>query len=310
MHATRGLVILVLANFARRNNDAMCADAASSPPLAPALAREERQRVAGVDVTLSWPSPSADDAAPPAGVTFLLPGANVKISEYDGLRDVILGRRHLVVSLYVNVLWPLFNNHRKHAGDVKKVFDALLALHPDLPNRYSVVGHSLGGKIALLLVSVVDPRRVSAVLALDPVDLNPTEFSNERGSNLPLDDGACKDTAGAMGPLGMFSGDGPDDVVHVVNRGGDYAGGGCERRTPIVLTCTDGGRGIPAKHNAEAIHALHPMTRYHRHAHAGHFAYCDHGGGFARLLVPDVGTEDGNAKARDAAHDLIREILA
>lgn len=288
----------------------MCAEVSSSTSgkQRPSItAREERKRLAGVDVTLSWPS-SADGAVPPQGVTFLLPGANIKISEYNGLRDVIVGQQHLVVGLYINVLWPLVNNHRKHAQDVKQIFDALVAKHTHLPPSYSVVGHSAGGKIALLVASIVDPQRVSAVLSLDPVDLNPVEFSNEKGSNLPLDDGAEDGAEGAIGPLGVFSGDGPEDAVHVVVRRGDGTGEH-ETRTPLVLTCTDGGRGIPEQHNAAAIHRLHPMTRYYRHAHAGHLAYCDNGGGFARLLVPDVGTKEGNEKAREAAHDLIREIL-
>ena len=65
----------------------------------------------------------------------------------------------------------------------------------------------------LLLASIIDPQRVSALLALDPVDMNPVEFSNEKGSNLPL----SEDTKGKE-----------------------------KRRIPIILlTCTDGGRGYP-----------------------------------------------------------------
>eukprot|EP01083_Nonionella_stella_P056274 148279_1 len=102
----------------------------------------------------------------------------IGISEYNGLRDVILEKQHLVVSLYVNVLWPIRNNHRKHARDVKNIFSALRLMYYDNLDHldsYSVVGHSAGGKIALLLASIVDPKNVSAVLALDPVDIAPTE---------------------------------------------------------------------------------------------------------------------------------------
>lgn len=289
----------------RENN--MRAAAASRKQGDATAAREERKCVAGVRVALSWPA-SADAAAAPRGVTFLLPGANIKLSEYDGLRDVLVGRRQLVVGLHVNVLWPLVDNHRKKARDVKRIFEALVKMYPHLPTAYSVVGHSAGGKIALLVASVVDPERVAAVLALDPVDLNPVEFSNAKGSNLPLGDGFDSDGDGSVGPLGMFSGDGREDIVHVVTRCSADAGESATR-APIVLTCTDGGRGIPQEHNAAAIHKLHPRTRYYRHAHAGHLAYCDNGGGFASLLVPDVGTREGNVKAKEAAHELIREIV-
>mmetsp|Transcript_12817 Transcript_12817/g.22516 ORF Transcript_12817/g.22516 Transcript_12817/m.22516 type:complete len:289 (+) Transcript_12817:42-908(+) len=271
--------------------------------------REERKRVAGVNVTLSWPS--KDASAPPKGVTFLLPGAMISISEYNGLRDVILEQHHLVVSLYVNVLWPLGNNHRKHAQDVKKVFDALISMYAQLPNSYSIVGHSVGGKIALLLASIIDPKRVSAVLSLDPVDLNPIEFSNEKGPNLPLDNDIDSNKYGSIGHLGIFSGDKHSDIVHVVKRREHNVAkeGEKEKRIPIILTCTDGGLGIPKTHDAEAIHNLHPATNCYHHAHAGHMAYCDNGGGLAGMLMPDVGTKEGNEKSREAAHNLIRQIL-
>mmetsp|Transcript_28216 Transcript_28216/g.47958 ORF Transcript_28216/g.47958 Transcript_28216/m.47958 type:complete len:262 (-) Transcript_28216:1533-2318(-) len=239
---------------------------------------EETKRVAGINVTLSWPS--KDESSSPRGVTFLLTGAMISLSEYKGLRDVILEQQHLVVGLYVNVLWPLRNNHRKHAQDVKNVFDALESMYDYLPPSYKVVGHSAGGKIALLLPSIIDPKRVSAVLALDPVDLNPVEFSNKEGKNLPL-----------------------DEEQKVSEEGRET------KRIPIMLTCTDGGLKIPQNHTAEAIHKFHPTTMFYRHAHAGHLAYCDNGGGFASYLMPDVGTKEGNEQARKAAHDLIRQIL-
>ncbi|KAL9187275.1 hypothetical protein ACHAXT_001378 [Thalassiosira profunda] len=268
----------------------------------PASPRTERAKIGGVNVTLSWPS---DDAsASPAGVAFLLPGAMISISEYDGLRDVILAQNHLVVSLYINVICPPRNNHRKHAADVKTVFDELRNKYPHLPDSYKVIGHSAGGKIALLLASVVDPDRVSAVLALDPVDVNPVEFTNARGDNLPLDD--------EDGKLAICANDeGDADMVHVRQREQRVDDAEDKRKhIPIILTCTDGGRGIPKSHNAEAIHRLHPNTICHRHEHAGHMSYTDSGGGWAAsTIMPDIGTKEGNEKAKEAAHDLIRQIL-
>lgn len=277
--------------------------AASGDQQAP---REERLRLAGIKVTLSWPSkePKAK------GVTFLLPGSMIKISEYNGLRDVILQQNHLVIRFFINVLYPFRNNHRKHAEDVKDIFDSIQALYPNLlPNSYSIVGHSVGATIGLLVASIVDRTRVSAVLALDPVDINPIEFTNARGHNLPLDDDDDDDDdipdSTCMGSF-TCQFDHEDDIVHVYHH---RKGIEEHKHLPIVLTCTDGGLGIPKSHDAEAIHKLHPATLCYHHNHAGHMAYCDHGGGWAGKLMPDVGTKDGNEKARIAAHKLIREFL-
>lgn len=237
----------------------------------------------------------------------------IDLSEYGGLRDVALERNHLVVGLYSNVLWPPRNNHRRHARDARRVFDELSSAHPRLPHSYKVCGHSVGGKIALLLTSIVDPKRVSAVLALDPVDINPVEFSHERGSNLPLDDGGGG-ASDSVGPLAFFSGDGPSDAVHIVMRADEPAAvhpneGEGTTRVPIVMTRTDGGLGIPKAHDAAAIHALHPATSCVRHAGAGHMAYCDNGGGLPGRLMPDFGTREGNERAREGAKELLRSIL-
>mmetsp|Transcript_33921 Transcript_33921/g.82030 ORF Transcript_33921/g.82030 Transcript_33921/m.82030 type:complete len:290 (+) Transcript_33921:165-1034(+) len=286
-----------------------------------AAVRAERNCIDGVNVTLSWPTSKLDadgSSSSPMikGVAFLLPGAMTSISEYDGLRDIILSRQHLVVSLFMNVLWPPCDNHRKHARDVERVFDGLKSTYGNLLSdidAYAVVGHSVGAKVALLVASVVDPTRVKAVLALDPVDINPVEFSKMRGMNLPLND---DDDDGDE----LCSDDG--DVVRVKNKSprqeataNQIRGENDEKpqhhgSIPIVMTCTDGGPGISKAHDAEAIHALHPLTTCHRHLGAGHMAYCDHGGGWAgKLLMRGVGTEDGNSKARGAAHDLIRNVL-
>ncbi len=111
-------------------------------------------KVAGINTTLTWPSPLPDgnneSTQPPQGVTFLLPGAMISISQYSNLRDVILEQQHLVVSLFMNPLLPLCDNHRRHAKDVKRVFDGLKSMyHDQLANisRYNIVGHSMGGKV-------------------------------------------------------------------------------------------------------------------------------------------------------------------
>ena len=144
----------------------------------------------------------------------------------------------------------------------------------------------MGGKVALLCASIVDSTHVKAVLALDPVDINPVEFTNENGNNLPLNDN--------------------DDSADMQSTNATTT---ASKHIPISVTCTDGGRGISKLHDGSAIHRLHPHTAYHRHEHSGHMAYCDHGGGWAGKLMPDIGTPEGNAAARKAAHELIRQMM-
>lgn len=273
----------------------------------------ERVRLAGVKTTITWP-PEVKDIN--NGVVFLLPGAMVSISEYDTLRDVILQQNHVVVSFFVNVLYPFRNNHRCHAQNVAKIFDAFLIRYSDrgLPgsssssSSYGIVGHSCGAKVGLLVASIVDPRRISFVVALDPVDINPIEFTNAKGSNLPLDDDkddknpcadcqeneCCDDSFVRVKGQHQAGADDLDTHVHI----------------PLAITCTDGGLGISKDHDGEAIHKLHPATNCYRHKHAGHMAYCDNGGGWAGKLMPDVGTKEGNENAKVDAQELIRKLLS
>ena len=215
--------------------------------------------------------------------------------------------------MYMNVLWPIRNNHRKHAKNVKKVFDGLKSIYKEelsKINLYTIIGHSVGGKVGLLVASIIDSRRVSSVLALDPVDINSVEFTNKHGSNLSLPSNGGDDEKDSTS-LGIAitatcsdeKAANEDDFVQIESE---------ERseNTNIVLTCTDGGRGIPKAHNAYSMHILHPATTYYHHKHAGHMAYCDNGGGrWAGKLMPDIGTSEGNDKARESTYELIRQIL-
>jgi len=216
----------------------------------------------------------------------------------------------------MNVLWPIRDNHRKHAKNVKKVFDGLKSIYKQELSKidmYTIIGHSVGGKVSLLVASIIDSRRVSSVLALDPVDINSVEFTNKRGSNLSLPSNSgdnekdstslgiaitetCSDEKAAL----------EDDFVHIDSK----EQSDMNTTTNIVLTCTDGGRGIPKAHNAHSIHILHPVTTYYHHKNAGHMAYCDNGGGrWAGKFMPVIGTSEGNDKARESTYELIRQIL-
>ena len=273
----------------------------------------ERVRLAGVKTTITWPAEAKADVNK---VVFLLPGAMVSISEYNTLRDVILQQNHVVVSFFVNVLYPFRNNHRYHAQNVAKIFDAFLIRYSDRglqSSSYGIVGHSCGAKVGLLVASIVDPGRVSFVVALDPVDMNPIEFTNTKGSNLPLDDGDDIDN-NANPRADCKEDESCDDDSNFVRVKRQHQAGADDKdahvHIPLAITCTDGGLGISKDHDGEAIHKLHPATICYRHKDAGHMSYCDHGGGWAGKLMPDVGTKEGNEKAKVAAQELIRKLLS
>lgn len=222
----------------------------------------KESKIAGVSVTVSEP----DDA--PLGVTFLLPGAMVQLSEYDSTRDVLLERRQIVIGFFLDVL--SFESHDEMAEKVPRIFKEFLHSYPNLPNSYNVVGHSVGAKLSLLLPAKVDPGSVSTVIALDPVDEHPPEFTNDSGNGENL---SLLDTAASI----------------------------------YVTWAKAGGRGISKNHNAKAIYdANSEGITFIEHEDAGHMAYTDHGGGLAGVLMRG-GTAEGNKNARIAAHDLIRK---
>jgi len=141
---------------------------------------EQCRILAGVTVTISTPSNE------PSGVTFLLPGAMIAISEYESIRDALVKNDQVVLSFYCNVLTT---KHRVMAEWVKNVFDDFQRQYSAQKfNRYSIVGHSVGGKIALLVAAGVDVERVSTVVSLDPIDMNPNEFTS---GNVKLADAAA-----------------------------------------------------------------------------------------------------------------------
>lgn len=224
-------------------------------------------KIDGELVTISTPTNYK-----PSGVTFLLPGAEIGVEEYNSHRDVLIAKRQIVLSFFINVLWPLKDNHRIRAKQVKHIFDNChKQLFPYLPELYNIVGHSVGGKIALLVPVLYDPNRVQTIIALDPVDQAPTEFTNTNGDE----------------NLSLF---------RLVS-------------STIIMTCTDGGCGISADHNAEAIHKINlNNTILVRHNGAGHMAYTDHGGRCLGDICPK-GTPEGDKAAWNGAHELIRHSI-
>lgn len=219
--------------------------------------------------------PPAKSSSYCTGVTFFLTGSMIPLSEYLSTIDVlVLERQQWVIGYEINVFEPpVKSNHLIKAHDVNKVYDAFrdkYSVETNGVRGYNVVGHSVGGQIALLLAAAADPK-VEMVIALDPVDENPPYFTV--------------------------------DGKHPAEKTLEHT------RSDIVMTLTDGGRGISTEHNAQAIHDANPrVTTLVRHKDAGHMAYTDHGGGPYGKLIPG-GTPEGNEKAREGAQDLIRRYI-
>lgn len=127
--------------------------------------------LAGVNVTITTPPNE------PSGITFLLPGAMIAISEYDSIRNVLLHKNQIVLSFFTNVLTT---KHRTMASWVKDIFDVFRRQYnvQQKFEKYSIVGHSVGAKIALIVAANADVHRVSTVISLDPIDMNPAEFTS------------------------------------------------------------------------------------------------------------------------------------
>jgi dienelactone hydrolase len=217
--------------------------------------------------------------APPegiSGISVLLGGAFVDVSEYETTRKVLLGeKQQLVIAFNKLTPWLLVygKKHTRMAEDVRDAVSDVVAevrkaeKYEGFSDKYSVVGHSMGGKVALLVAAKFDVERVLAVVALDPVDCCLREIVNRR---VNMENAKAK--------------------IHLTSAGAD-------------------GWGIPKCGNAEAIRAAYPgkMTSFTPHPDAGHFAYTDHGGGLPSF-APGInrGDPEANKSAHEGAHKLIK----
>lgn len=204
-----------------------------------------------------------------AGLTFVLGAANIPLSKYTTIKDTLLAINHVVVGIYTDVLSLRQGvSHRKKAKNVYDIFNQLKGEFN--VSDYNIVGHSIGGKIALLVAALHDKDKcIKSIIALDPVDQTPVEFSKlppkgqkVNNDNLPLS----------------------EDVTNA----------------NIIMTCTDSGFFISKNHNAKAIQRLNRSNNKIQlvsHRNAGHMAYCDkEEGGYSWKAVMDVGTSEVTAE--------------
>lgn len=207
--------------------------------------------LAGVTVTISTPRYE------PSGITFLLPGAMIAISEYDSIRNALIHNNRIVLSFFTNVLTT---QHRVMAMWVKDIFDDFRQQYRIQQfDKYSIVGHSVGAKVALMVAAHTDKHRVSAVLSLDPIDMNPAEFTS---GNIKL--------ANATAPL----------YITWASAGG------------MGITNSNNPRAVYQADPAA-------VARFVEFKDAGHMAYADNGGGLPGMLMRSGTKEGNNRAHTD-----------
>lgn len=210
------------------------------------------------------------------GVTIFITGAFAPISIYDTLINSILSENQWVIGIVSNVLIPINDNHRYRAGKVKEVFTEFYKKYGDglEEEKYNLVGHSAGGKASLLVAGVYDPDRVRSLIALDPYDGCPPEFTPAK------------------------EGETPNETLEGLS-------------VPIILTMSgvydQGVEQFNRAHSAEAIHEWNMnSTILVNHTGAGHSCYTD--ANCNDNIIP-IGDPEANSFARNDTFNLIREYL-
>lgn len=121
------------------------------------------------------------ESGTPSGITVFLPGTFLKLDTFESTYNVLLEKNQIVIGFTkMNPLPLVGRSHKKMAEDAANVVEEFRALegNGNLPAKYNVVGHSLGGKVALMLAAKYDIENIKNVIALDPVDEKPTEITN------------------------------------------------------------------------------------------------------------------------------------
>ncbi len=124
------------------------------------------------------------------GVTVFLPGTSIlgigpRLQNYESTINVLLEVNQLVIGFNKLSPNPLNSqgSHDKMAECVRNAVTAIYALgkYPDLNNKryFSIVGHSLGGKVALMVSRKFDKENVARVIALDPFDNKDLQFTSK-----------------------------------------------------------------------------------------------------------------------------------
>jgi pimeloyl-ACP methyl ester carboxylesterase len=207
----------------------------------------------------------------PTSITVFLPGTMLNLEEYSSTYDVLTEQNQVVIGF--RKLNPFTQNHDRMAEKVAAVVKDFRAIegNSSLPEKYNIVGHSLGGKLALMVAAKFDIDNVNKIIALDPVDDKPRELTTpkeEDRTNL---------------------GDSQAQEIHLFQseKGGDK-----------VLFI--GPALCPPDRNASVIQEMYPdqITSFQIDEGAGHMSY------------KDTEKDDASVLARTSVQNKIREVIS
>lgn len=248
-----------------------------------------------------------------AGLTFMVTAANMPLSKYTSIITALNSVDHVVVGFFVNVLKPARGNHRAKAEKIVHIFQELKGEFN--VKKFDIVGHSIGGKIALLVAALYDEDSlIRNVVSLDPVDQNPVEFTNELLSKKDLLASSSVNGGDAAPPPNPFTNGGDDDASEAAST---TTKGRRRRRTnlslessnaDITLSFTDTGYWIGKTHNARQIQKYNPSVKLVMHRNSCHMVYCDDDGLLSWKAFMGRGkSSDRNQIVRDETVTLIKE---
>lgn len=226
------------------------------------------------------------------GLTFVVTAANMPLSKYATIIAALNSVDHVVVGLFVNVLNPPRGNHRAKAEKIRLIFQELREEFQ--VRQYDIVGHSIGGKIALLVAAMYDDEHwVRNIVALDPVDQSPVEFTNDvssrRASIVGADDASAISIASKKGRR-------REDLTLESSQ------------ADIILTFTDTGYWIDKRHSAREIQKRNPSAKLMMHRNSYHMVYCDDEGQLSwKALMGRGKSNDRNQVVREETMTLIKD---
>ena len=245
----------------------------------------ERTEVAGQPVVIFRPKGKV------LGITFVLTAAAIPISKYTSIINALTSVDHVVVGIYVNAITLNRNAHRIKAEAIPQIFEEMKG--DFRVNKYDIVGHSVGGKIALLTAALYDNNnQIRSIVALDPVDQHPVEFTNESQLKQVLGGG------GGSKPQSTADDNGGKTNLSLASSKAD-----------ITLTFTDsGGMIVGKKHNAREIQKKNPSVKLVLHRNTHHMVYTDEGGLLSwKALMGKGQSPDRNEAVKAETLQLIKE---
>ena len=114
------------------------------------------------------------------GITVFLPGTMIDLDKFSSIYEALVKQNQIVIGF--RKLNPFTKNHQKMAENAAAVVQEFRAIkgNESLPEKYNLVGHSLGGKVALMVAAKYGIDNVNKVIAIDPVDDKPRELTAPR----------------------------------------------------------------------------------------------------------------------------------